>query len=174
VKSMREPTKSLKTVAFFGAICLFLSTVELMIPKPIPFLRLGLANIPILLALYLFSPREFFLLVLLKILGHGLIHGTLFSYIFLFSASGTMVSAAVMFLMYKTGSKRITLPGISVLGAFTSNIIQLILARFFIFGEGTWLIAPPFLIVGLVSGFLLGVLSERIYENSEWIGVIRR
>ena len=43
--------KSVDTAtAWFGALCFFLSAMEYMIPKPLPFLRLGLANLPIMLA----------------------------------------------------------------------------------------------------------------------------
>ena len=74
-------------IAFFASLCLFLSAVEYVIPKPLPFMRLGLANMPLVLALYVFGAKEILLLVLLKILGQGFITGTLFSYIFLFSDS---------------------------------------------------------------------------------------
>ena len=77
--------------AWFGALCFFLSTIEYMIPKPLPFLRLGLANIPILLAIDILPLPAYSVLVLLKILGQGLIGGTLFSYIFLFSAAGSVL-----------------------------------------------------------------------------------
>ena len=76
-------------IAFFASLCLFLSAVEYVIPKPLPFMRLGLANMPLVLALYVFGAKEILLLVLLKILGQGFITGTLFSYIFLFSAAGS-------------------------------------------------------------------------------------
>ncbi|MCK5201492.1 MAG: Gx transporter family protein, partial [Spirochaetales bacterium] len=36
------------TIALFAAFCIFLSTVEYLIPKPFPFFRLGLANFPII------------------------------------------------------------------------------------------------------------------------------
>jgi uncharacterized membrane protein len=41
--------------------------------------------------------------------------------------------------------------GISILGALASNLVQLTLARWLAFGRSAWLIAPPFLLVGLVS-----------------------
>ena len=39
-----------EVAAFFGALCLFFATVEYLFPRPVPFLRLGLSNLPILLA----------------------------------------------------------------------------------------------------------------------------
>ena len=66
--------------AWFAALCFFLSTIEYMIPKPLPFLRLGLANLPIMLAIGVLPPRQFLALVLAKIIGQGLVgrnHGEL-------------------------------------------------------------------------------------------------
>jgi len=33
--------------ALLAAFCFFLSTIEYMLPKPMPFMRLGIANLPI-------------------------------------------------------------------------------------------------------------------------------
>ena len=48
-----------KTIAILGAFCLFLSAIEYMIPKPMPFMRIGLTNVPLLLALDIFPFPEF-------------------------------------------------------------------------------------------------------------------
>ena len=160
-------------VVWFGALCFFLSTIEYMIPKPLPFLRLGLANLPIMLAIDILPFPSFCILIMIKVLGQGLIGGTLFSYIFLFSAAGTLSSACVMFLLKKVFSKSVSYIGISVAGAFASNAAQLILARWYIFGESAWYIAPPFLVVGAISGTLLGVFANHFSKKSRWYAAIR-
>jgi Predicted membrane protein len=86
-----------KTIALLGACCLFLSAVEYLIPKPLPFMRLGLANLPLMIALDIFPFGSYMILVCLKIFGQAIITGTLFSYVFLFSVTGTLFSALVMF-----------------------------------------------------------------------------
>src|SRR5574344_1424039 len=87
-------------ISFFAALCLFLSAVEYAIPKPLPFLRLGLANLPILLAIKKMKRRDVIVLILLKILGQSFISGTLFSYIFVFSAAGSFASGLMMMITY--------------------------------------------------------------------------
>jgi heptaprenyl diphosphate synthase len=72
-----------KNLALLGAFCLFLSTIEYMIPKPLPFMRIGIANLPLMLALDIFPFHIFLALIAIKVLGQALITGTLFSYIFL-------------------------------------------------------------------------------------------
>ncbi|MDR2803900.1 MAG: Gx transporter family protein [Treponema sp.] len=151
-----------------GALSLFLSTVEYMIPKPLPFLRLGLANAPLLIALR-FPPSTFFTLVFIKIFGQALISGTLFSYIFLLSLTGTMASASCMYILRRIVSgKYMSLAGISVTGSLVSNFTQIALARFFFMGEAAVYIVPPFLAAGIVSGMALGLFCERFIEISRW------
>lgn len=169
---MKNPTPSASRethlIAMLAAFCLFFSIIEYLIPKPLPFMRLGLANLPILIALSLFPSRKVLLLVLLKILGQGLINGTLFSYIFLFSTAGSLASGFIMILTYRGLKHRVSLLGVSMLGALASNFVQLLLARYFIFGQSALIIGPPFLIIGTISAIMLGIFAERFTEQSEW------
>jgi heptaprenyl diphosphate synthase len=167
--STPSPTEGLDRVAFLGGLCLFLSTVEFLIPKPIPYLRVGIANLPILLGLELLTPSQVLLLIVLKVLGQGLVGGTLVSYVFLFSAVGSVTSGAVMLAVHRLLGKRVSAVGVSVAGALFSNTAQIALARLLIFGESAWLIAPPFLAVGTMTSVLLGVLAGRFSRMSRWM-----
>jgi heptaprenyl diphosphate synthase len=158
-----------RTVALLGAFCLFLSTIEYMIPKPLPFMRIGIANLPLMLALDIFPFPTFALLVGIKILGQALITGTLFSYIFLFSLAGTVLSALSMYGLRRFfGSRRISFVGVGTAGALISNLTQLVLAWIFIFGKSARYIAPPFLAMGLVTGIALGLFCEYFTARSQW------
>jgi len=156
-----------------GALCFLLSTIEYMIPKPLPFLRIGLANIPVMLAISLLSFRSFSLLVLIKIAGQALIGGTLFSWIMVFSIAGTVSSAAAMYSLKKIFRNHISFVGICVAGAFCSNAAQLFLARVFIFGESARLVAPPFLLAGVVTGTALGIFANKFARESRWYAAAR-
>lgn len=160
-------------VALLGGLCLFLSTIEYLIPKPIPFLRVGIANLPILIAIDLLPPGALFLVVVLKVVGQGLVSGTLVSYVFLFSAVGSFASALAMLGARRLFGKRLSLVGVGVLGALFSNTAQISLARLLIFGEGAWLIAPPFLALGTVTAALLGLFAERFQASSRWLASLR-
>jgi heptaprenyl diphosphate synthase len=160
-------------------------------------MRVGLANLPLLLALHipadgdrpknsrgqtsalpgqlrpaallLFSPRNYCLLILLKILGQALVTGTLFSYVFLFSLAGSLSSAAAMYGLRRLFGARISLAGTGIAGAFVSNSAQLVLARFFLFGESALYLAPPFLAVGIASGAALGIFAGVFAAQSEFL-----
>ena len=165
-----------KLISFLAALCLFLATIENAIPNPLPFLRLGLANLPVILALYLIPWRKILLLVLFKIVAQGIISGTLLSYIFLFSAGGSFSSAIAMMGIFalfgnKTNERKlfsVSAVGISLFGSLASTFAQLLLAKFFLFGENARYVAPILLISGLLTGLLLGIFTELFERKSKW------
>ena len=158
-----------RLVALAAAICLFLASIEYVIPKPLPFLRIGLANLPLLLALDLFPVSHFFLLLGIKILGQSLIQGSLFSFAFLLSLGGSLSSGLVMLAARRALKGSTSLIGISILGAMASNLVQLTLARYLVFGRSVWMIAPAFLLVGLISASILGYLAQAYRQRSTWL-----
>ena len=156
-------------VAFLGALCLFLSAVEYLIPKPLPFFRLGLANLPLLLGLRFLRPADLLLVLLLKVLGQALVNGTLASYVFLFSLAGSSASLATMAAVYRIGGEKVSLVGVSLSGALSSSLVQVILAVTFIFGDTARPIAPLSLGSGLATGLAIGLFAMRFASSSEWL-----
>jgi heptaprenyl diphosphate synthase len=154
--------------ALLGAFCLFLSAIEYMLPKPMPFMRLGIANLPILLAVDILPFQWFIALSLVKVIGMSVISGSLFSFIALFSLAGTLGAALLMWGARRLGGRYITQIGVSIVGAMASNAIQIIIARYVIFGQAAWLIAPAFLVMGLVTGTALGLFAEHFARHSTW------
>lgn len=140
-----------------------------MVPKPFPFFRLGLANLPIIVSLMIFRPRDVVLLIFLKIFGQGLLTGTLFSYIFLFSAAGAVASGFIMIASILLLKSAVSLIGLSIAGALASNLVQLLFAKLFIFGESVKYIAPPLLIMGFISALILGLLADKFIDRSKWL-----
>ena len=161
--------KRLDLISFLAAFCLLLSTLEYVIPKPIPVLRLGLANLPVVIALRILPVPSILLLILLKVLGQALIQGSLFSYVFLFSLAGSLASGAVMIALSRSTGKHMSLIGISIGGAMASNFCQILLAVALVFGSNGWLIAPPLLGIGLISSGLLGYFAETFIRKSRWV-----
>lgn len=155
--------------AFFGALCLFLSAMEYLIPKPLPFFRLGLANLPILLGLRFLKLTDLVLVLFLKIFGQALLNGTLASYVFLFSAAGTLISAVVMTSVYRFGGRHVGLIGVSLAGALASSSIQVVLAITLIFGEKARVIAPLSIGSGVFAGLIVGIFAERFVLKSSWL-----
>jgi heptaprenyl diphosphate synthase len=175
IAPLREPHSP--QICVFAALSVFLSGIEYLLPKPLPFLRLGLANMPVMLALF-FDVKSFVLLVIIKITAGAIFTGTLFSYTFLFSAAGSTVSAFVMYLLHnlfwgKNGGNSVSFAGLGVIGALFSNIAQVALARFFVLGRGAIYIAPALIGFGVISGFALGLFCNLFAARSRWYKTIR-
>ena len=166
------------TLFFFASLCLFLSSIEYAVPKPLPFMRLGLANLPVIFAVKSFRFREILLLILLKVLLAAFISGTVFSYVFLFSAAGSLASGLAVYLLYSClnccgGTRHISNVGLCLAGALANNAAQIAVARIFIFGKQAYFIAPLLLATGLVTGLLLGLFANRFEESSVFLKEVR-
>jgi len=158
-RSMMSQTE--RKIAFIASSTLLLSTLEYLIPKPLPFLRLGLANIPLLLILDSVSLGAYSVVLLLKAIGQGMISGTLFSYLFFISLAGTLASGYAMKGVKVLLKHHVSLVGCSLVGAFVSNLAQLQVASWVAYGPAIWVAAPLMLSLGLFSSLILGLLAQR-------------
>ncbi|AEJ60941.1 Heptaprenyl diphosphate synthase component I [Spirochaeta thermophila DSM 6578] len=166
---MREsPARLMDLTAFLGALSMFCATLEYLVPKPLPYLRLGLANIPLILALPLLPFRYYLLLILTKAAGQALVNGTLASYVFLFSLGGSAASGLAMYAIFRLFRSSVSPVGLSTVGALVSNAVQLALSVWFIFGPSSIVIAPLFLTVGTGSGLAVGLLTLAFVRSSTW------
>ncbi len=170
-RSLLAPKEAV--IALLGALSLFLAALEFLFPKPVPYMRLGLANIPLLIALRVLSVRQLLVLALLKVCGQALLHGTLGSYVFLFSLGGSLTSVITMMLLWRIFRHHFTLVGISVLSALASNVIQALLSILFIFGRQALTILPLFLAIGMVGGIIVGLLAELFWQRSRFVAALK-
>ena len=153
-------------VAYFGvftALALIFSYVESLIPIQlgIPGVKLGLANLIIVIALYKMRLSEVFLLSIVRILLSGFLFGNYFS--ILYSLAGGLLSLAVMALLKKAGD--FSVMGISMAGGVSHNVGQLVVAMLVVetFSVGYYL--PVLLVAGLVTGFLIGVAAGEMLKR---------
>lgn len=137
-------------------------------------MRIGLANIPILLAIDVVPFSSLMLLVFIKVLGQGLVNGTFASYVFLFSLAGSFSSALTMYVVRKTLKNHVSLLGVSVAGALVSTSVQSLLSIILIFGSGALLIIPYFLGLGLAGSIVVGLTAQRFSTHSAWYAEVSR
>ncbi len=157
-----------RRIAFISAITLLFSTLEFLIPKPLPFLRLGLANLPLLIIIQSIDLRSFFVILVMKALGQGMVSGTLFSYLILVSLAGTLSSGLAMYGLARLLKERVSLVGISLVGAFVSNLSQIAVAALLVYGRAIWIAAPVMLSLGLATSLVLGFLAQRYKTHSSF------
>lgn len=146
-----------RSVALCGAlagVALIFGYVEALIPIPfpVPGMKLGLANIAVVVALWALGPREALAVNLVRVAVSALLFGTLMS--LWFSLAGCLLSFAAMAVLKKTGLMGIT--GVSAVGGIFHNVGQLAVAAF-VLGTASILYYLPFLLLaGLVTGLALG------------------
>lgn len=157
-------------VAVFGvftSLALILSYVELLIPINfgIPGMKLGLANLLVLILLYKGCPRDALLLSVIRILLSGLIFGNMFS--IFYSLGGGLLSLAVMVFLKKTG--QFTVAGISIGGGASHNVGQLLVAMFVVQTYQVGYYLPVLLIAGVITGAVIGILSAEVLKRTQSI-----
>lgn len=157
-------------VAVFGvftSLALILSYVELLIPINfgIPGMKLGLANLLVVILLYKGCPRDALLLSVIRILLSGLIFGNMFS--IFYSLGGGLLSLAVMVFLKKTG--QFTVAGISIGGGASHNVGQLLVAMFVVQTYQVGYYLPVLLIAGMITGAVIGILSAEVLKRTQSI-----
>ena len=146
-------------IAYLGALSLLMSLAELFVPRPLPFFRLGLANIPLLLALTM-DAGPYMTLLLVKAIGNSYISGTIFSPFALMSLAQTFASGMAMYGAGRLG-ERISIYSVSLLGAAVSSAVQIAVAALYA-GRGVTAFLPLMLAVALPSSLLVAYIAKRI------------
>ncbi len=148
-------------------VALYLSLAENFIPKPFPWMKIGLSNIAVLIALEKFDSKFALELVLLRIFIQGLMLGTLFTPGFIISLTAGSLTTIFMIGLYKFRN-HLSLIAISSMSAFLHNLFQLIVVYFLMFRNISiysksilgfvWI----FLIIGVGAGIITGFIAEKL------------
>lgn len=144
----------------FLALALILSYVESLIPFyfGIPGVKLGLANLIVVIMLYAVGAKEAFAISMLRILLSGFLFGNLFS--ILYSFAGGILSFLVMWLVKRTGKFHVM--SVSICGGITHNIGQILIASVIVETYSIFYYIPVLLIAGLITGMLIGVIAGEV------------
>ena len=147
------------------ALSVVLNIIESFIPLfngNIPGLKLGLANIIILIVLYMFSFKDALYVSLLRIILVGILRTGLFSMTFFFSLGGALLSLCSMFIAKKT---KLSIIGVSIVGSIFHSVGQILVAILII--KNTYIIyyVPWLLLFSIPTGILVGFTSKTILNN---------
>ena len=153
-------------VAYFGvftALAFIFSYVETLIPINfgIPGVKLGLANLIIVIALYKMNTKEAYMLSVVRVLRSGFIFGNYFSIIY--SLAGGLLSLTVMAILKKR--EGFSVMGVSMAGGVFHNIGQLIVAMIVVETFSVSYYMPVLLIAGLVTGFVIGLVADAMLKR---------
>jgi heptaprenyl diphosphate synthase len=154
-------------IALLVAFACVLQIAESLIPHPIPGLRLGLANMLTLTAMVVLGFRYALEVAVLRTVLSAFIMGTFMSPTFILSFSGAVLSTLIMgFFYWLSGINhrfRLSIIGISIVGAFCHNLVQLYLAYLLLVKHDGIFVFFPWLSIGAVaSGWVVGVVAGNV------------
>jgi heptaprenyl diphosphate synthase len=153
-------------MALFIAVAVTVHLLETLLPTPVPWLRLGLANIMTLAALYLYDGRAAWAVSLARVGIGSLLLGRLFSPGFWLALTGAIVATSAMLIVYRVAGRRLSPIGISVIGAAGHALGQILAARLLVIQHAAiWQIFPLFLFFTVFSGILTGWLAAGLIEQ---------
>lgn len=160
---MKLETKKLALMGLLTALAMICGYVEMLLPISIgiPGVKLGLANIVIVFALYRMKPSEAFFINLMRIVLVSFLFGNLS--VMLYSLAGGIVSFAAMALAKKTG--KFSIYGVSVLGGVFHNVGQLLVAMLVLETSSLVYYGPVLLVSGLVTGLLIGITAQEVMKR---------
>ena len=160
---MKLTTKELTLCAMLTAMALGLSYLENLFPVliPVPGVKLGLANIVTLFALYALGPGQAMLILVGRCILGAVFAGNMNAMIF--SLMGGVTAMLVMILLSR--SKRLSVYGVSIGGAAAHNCGQVAAAILTLGNTAPLYYLPVLLIAGTVAGALIGLAAAYLTKR---------
>lgn len=157
-KPKMSSAKRVATTAVMVALAMIFSYVEALIPINfgIPGIKLGLANLVVVFALYALSWPQAALISLVRILLSALLFGNLSS--MLYSLAGGILSFIVMALLKKV--KGFSIIGVSIAGGVCHDVGQILMAWFMLGSFKIVYYLPVLVIAGAITGLIIGILAK--------------
>lgn len=155
-----------KKVLLYGilvSLAFIASYIEVLIPFNfhIPGMKLGLANIAVLVALYTGGAQAGLTVSIIRIILVGLTFGNPYSAIY--GISGGVLSLAVMILLKRTDF--FGMMGVSMAGGVAHNIGQLLCAMILLKLPAVFTYLSYLILVGTVTGALIGIIDEEVLKR---------
>ncbi len=149
---------------------LVLFIFESLIPRPLPWMKPGLAHVATLLALYSMGSRETFIVVIGRVLLGSLLLGSFFNPTFLLSITGALSATIIMVILKSRFSSIFSIFGISISGAVVHNLTQLLIVQILIVRKTEFFyLAPVMTLSAVFTGFVIAFVSYLILMK---IGII--
>lgn len=157
-------SRRLARYALLTALAMALSWLESLAPLAgavPPGVKLGLTNLVVVFALYRMSLRDAAVISLIRVVLVAFTFGN--SYSFAYSLAGAALSLAVMALLKRSG--KFSLLGISVAGAVSHNIAQVLVAMAVMETARLAWYLPVLLVSGIAAGVCVGAAGALIVKR---------
>ena len=157
-----KKTKRLVLLAMLTAVAMILSYVESLLPSVgIPGVKMGLANIAVIFALFRFGWKEAAALSLVRVVLVSLLFGSVGA--MLYSLAGAVLSLAVMALLRRID--RFSTVGISVAGGVAHNAGQILMAMLILQTRQLLGYLPVLAVAGIGGGILTGLAAALLIRR---------
>ena len=145
------------------ALALILSYVESLIPAfvAVPGVKMGLANIVVVFALYTLGPGEAAIVSIIRVLLSSLLFGSILS--LSYSAAGAVISLLSMIIMMKTKIFGVT--SVSVTGGVFHNLGQILVACLVLETDVLLYYLPVLILSGTITGAVIGIASSIVIKR---------
>ncbi|NLJ70165.1 MAG: Gx transporter family protein [Clostridiaceae bacterium] len=156
-------TKRITLLAMLIALSMVLSYLESLLPQVyiVPGIKIGLANIPVMFAIFKLKPSDALLISGIRIFLLAILFRNFLS--FIFSITGGLMSIAFMLLFKKM--KTFSIMGISVIGGVAHNLGQILIAVFVVNTPGLLFYLPILIIAGTLAGIVIGLICNLLVEH---------
>ncbi len=155
-------TKKTALCAVLIALALALSYIERFLPLqlviPLPGVKLGLANVVTLIALYLLGTGSAFAILIPRCILGAIFGGGITG--LLFSLTGGLLAMSVMALCRKM--PMLSIYGVSILGAAAHSVGQILAAMVLMHSVYVGAYLPYLLAVSIVTGFATGTAGAGV------------
>lgn len=163
-------THKIALLGVLTAAAIVISIIESFIPSiGIPGVKLGLANIVILIILYELGVVDAIVVNLLRVLLVASLRGTIFSMGFVMSLTGAVFSLTIMIVFYLL-IKRFSMIGVSVIGSIFHVSGQILIAMFYLGTTYIVLYLPVIGISAIITGVFVGIIAQLVIKT----GVIKK
>lgn len=157
------------------SLAMGLSIAEKLLPiglvVPVPGIKLGLANIVTLFALFYMGTLPAFLILTMRCILAAAFTG--FSSL-IFSLTGGLFAFFAMLVLKRGYGKAFSLTGISMGGAVFHNIGQIIAAAAVLGNAVLFSYLPVLLIAGLITGFLTALIAIPLFHAIDHNSALRK
>ncbi len=155
--------KNVARVGVLASLAIILSYFEMLIPAPVPIpgIKLGLANIVVLIALYTLGPKQAFNISLVRVFSVAFLFGGVSTLMYSFTSA--IASFTIMYIFKKVGIFSIV--GVSIIGSFVHVTTQLLVAAYVVQNISVMTYLPILTFSALISGFLIGYIAHTVINN---------
>jgi heptaprenyl diphosphate synthase len=150
------------TLVIMVPLRVILQRLEVLLPLPSPWIKLGLANLMTLVALVFLGFKEAVIVTFLRV-----VIGSILGPDFILSLVGGIAAIFIMGVLYQAATNHIILIGISIFGAYTHTPTTSLCVYYFLIRDSFFFTLLPFffsltLLTGILTSSIANMLSSQM------------